>query len=84
MQIITISRGSFSHGKEIAEKVAERLGYDCVSREILVEASQYFNVSEEELLESIHDPRTLSPTAIGAPKKVVMRGWWAGKPTASG
>jgi len=55
MQIITISRGSFSHGKEIAEKVAETLGYECVSREILLEASQYFNVSEETLLESIHD-----------------------------
>ncbi len=55
MQIITISRGSFSYGKEIAEKVAETLGYECVSREILLEASQYFNVSEETLLESIHD-----------------------------
>jgi len=55
MQIITISRGSFSHGKDIAEKVAETLGYECVSREILLEASQYFNVSEETLLESIHD-----------------------------
>ena len=46
MQIITISRGSFSHGKEIAEKVAETLGYECVSREILLEAPQYFNVSD--------------------------------------
>ena len=27
MAIITISRGCFSHGKEIAEKVADRLGY---------------------------------------------------------
>jgi len=55
MQIITISRGSFSHGKEIAEKVAETLGYECVSREILLEASRFFNVPEETLIESIHD-----------------------------
>ena len=59
MAIITISRGSFSHGKEIAEKVAEILGYECVSREILLEASQYFKVSEKKLLESIHDAPSL-------------------------
>ena len=27
MAIITISRGSYSKGKEVAEKVAENLGY---------------------------------------------------------
>jgi len=55
MAIITLSRGSFSHGKEIAERVAERLGYKCISREILVEASQYFKVSEMRLTQTIHD-----------------------------
>ena len=59
MAIITISRGSFSHGKEIAEKVARRLGYSCISREILLEAAQYFNVSEKALLKSIHDAPSL-------------------------
>jgi len=59
MAIITISRGSFSYGKEIAEKVAEKLNYDCVSREILLKASQYFRVSEKTLLESIHDAPSL-------------------------
>lgn len=38
MGIVTISRGSFSHGKEIAEKVAIELGYEAISREILLEA----------------------------------------------
>jgi len=28
MAIITISRGSYSHGKEVAEKVATKLGYE--------------------------------------------------------
>jgi hypothetical protein len=35
MAIVTISRGCFSHGKEIAEKTAQQLGYDIISREIL-------------------------------------------------
>jgi cytidylate kinase len=55
MAIITISRGCFSHGKEIAEKVAVKLGYECVSREILIEASRFFHVPEMKLLKSIHD-----------------------------
>ncbi len=55
MAIITISRGCYSHGKEIAEKTAEILGYECVSREILIEASKFFNVPEKKLLKSIHD-----------------------------
>ncbi|MGD9106189.1 MAG: cytidylate kinase-like family protein [Desulfobacterales bacterium] len=55
MAVITISRGSFSHGQEIAEKVAGTLGYECVSREILVEAAQLFNVSEKKLIQSLND-----------------------------
>ena len=59
MAIITISRGCFSHGQMIAEKVAEKLGYECVSREILVEAAHLFNVSEKKLLKSLHDAPTI-------------------------
>ncbi|MBW2573755.1 MAG: cytidylate kinase family protein, partial [Deltaproteobacteria bacterium] len=44
MGVITISRGSYSKGKEIAEKLAEKLDYDCISREILLQASKQFNV----------------------------------------
>lgn len=55
MAVITISRGCFSHGQEIAEKVAEKLGYSCVSREILVEAAQLFNISEKKLVRSLID-----------------------------
>lgn len=55
MPIITISRGCYSHGKEIAERVAEKLGYECISREILIEASKFFNVPEKKLLQSLHD-----------------------------
>jgi cytidylate kinase len=69
MAIITISRGSFSHGKEIAESVAERLEYECISREILIEASQLFNISETKLIQSIHDaPSTLERITRGKEK----------------
>ncbi|MEJ2726794.1 MAG: cytidylate kinase-like family protein [Deltaproteobacteria bacterium] len=59
MAIITISRGCFSHGKEIAERVAESLGYECVSREVLIEAAHIFDVSEKKLLRSLHDGPTI-------------------------
>lgn len=55
MAVITISRGCYSHGQEIAEEVAKTLGYECVSREILLEASQLFNVSEKKLIRSLND-----------------------------
>ncbi len=58
MAVITISRGCLSHGKEIAERVASALDYECVSEEILFEASQFFEVSEMKLLKSIHDAPT--------------------------
>ncbi|KPA11944.1 histidine kinase [Candidatus Magnetomorum sp. HK-1] len=58
MAIVTISRGCFSHGKEIAEKTAEILGYKVVSREILLEAAEFFHVSEKELLKQIENYST--------------------------
>ncbi len=55
MGVITISRGSYSKGKEIAEKLAEHLGYECISREILLETSAHFNIHELKLVRAIHD-----------------------------
>ena len=55
MAIITISRGSYSKGKEVAEKTAACLGYDCVAREVLIEASEHFNIPEIKLVRSLHD-----------------------------
>jgi cytidylate kinase len=55
MGVITISRGSYSKGKEIAEKLAQKLEYDCISREILLEASEQFNVKEAKLIRALHD-----------------------------
>ena len=49
MPIITISRGSLSGGTALAERVAQRLGYGCVSREVLVEAAAKYGVPEPTL-----------------------------------
>jgi cytidylate kinase len=55
MAIVTISRGSYTKGKEIAERVAENLGYECLSRDILLEASEQFNIPEIRLVRALHD-----------------------------
>ncbi len=55
MGIITISRGSYNRGKEIAQKLSEKLGYECISREILLKASEDFNVPEVKIFQAIQD-----------------------------
>ena len=59
MAIITISRGSYSRGKEVAERVAQKLGYECVARKVLLEASEEFNVPEYLLVRELHDAPSL-------------------------
>ncbi|MGW8192849.1 MAG: cytidylate kinase-like family protein [Desulforhopalus sp.] len=55
MAIISISRGSYSRGKEVAEKLAGRLGYTCVSRDILLETCEEFSIPEIRLVKALHD-----------------------------
>lgn len=55
MAIITISRGSFSMGKLVAEKVAAKLNYAVISREVLIDAGNQFNIPEIKLEKAIHD-----------------------------
>ena len=55
MSIVTINRGSYSRGKEVAEKLALKLGYTCISRDILLEASDEFNIPEMKLIRALHD-----------------------------
>ena len=55
MAIITISRGSYSRGKEVAEKLSKALEYECISRDILLEASEEFNTTEMKLIRALHD-----------------------------
>jgi cytidylate kinase len=59
MPIITISRGSYSRGKEVAEKLAHKLNYECISREIILEACAEFNIPEIKLIRALHDAPTV-------------------------
>ena len=59
MSIITISRGSYSRGKDVAEKVAQALGYECISRDVLIGVSEQFNIPEIKLVRAIHDAPSL-------------------------
>ena len=55
MSVVTISRGSYSRGKEVAEKLALALGYECISRDVILEASEYSGIPEAKLVRAIHD-----------------------------
>ncbi len=69
MAIITISRGSYSNGKAVAEKVAQKLGYQCYAREVILEASKEFNIPELKLVKAVHDaPSILERFSYGKEK----------------
>jgi len=73
MSIITISRGSYSKGKEVAEKLAQKLDYECISKEILLEASEYFSIPEIKLQRALHDaPSILERFSYGKEKDIAF------------
>ena len=51
MSIITLSHEAFGDGREVAEQVAAILGYRCISREVLIEASQRYGIAEAKFFE---------------------------------
>ena len=53
MPIITIYQGASGEGQELAESVATALGYRCVGREVLVEASRRYGIPEAKLNEIV-------------------------------
>jgi cytidylate kinase len=53
MPIITIYQGASGEGQELAETVAEALGYRCIGREVLVEASRHYRIPEAKLNEIV-------------------------------
>jgi len=56
MAIITISRGTFSGGKALAECLAERLGYECLSREVILDAASGYGIPAEKLTAAMEKP----------------------------
>jgi cytidylate kinase len=60
MTIITISRGSFSGGKMLADCLADGLGYRCIDRDAIVErAVAAYGGTQEELIDALERPPTL-------------------------
>jgi cytidylate kinase len=53
MPIITIYQGASGEGQELAESLAQALGYRCIGREVLVEASRRYGVPEAKLNEIV-------------------------------
>jgi cytidylate kinase len=56
MAIIMISRGTFSGGKAVAEGLAGRLNYPCISNEIIFDAAEAYGVPEERLTAVLQEP----------------------------
>jgi cytidylate kinase len=59
MAIVTVSRGSASGGLLLAQRLAESLGYELVSREDIIRQAAKFGVPEERLQEALLKPPTL-------------------------
>jgi cytidylate kinase len=56
MSVITISRGSFSGGKILAECLGRRLGYRCIDRDVIVQRAAELGASEKELKDALEKP----------------------------
>jgi len=66
MSIITISRGSFSGGKAVAEQLGERLFRPVLSREqVLLQAANDYGISEQELISSLNQPPPFWQQVLG-------------------
>jgi cytidylate kinase len=55
MSIITISHEAFGAGRAVAQRVAEILGYRCLSREVLRKANERYGIGERKLIEVLEE-----------------------------
>jgi cytidylate kinase len=69
MAVITISQGSYSGGRMLAETVADRLGYRCVHREEVLRRAALWGVSEDDLRTALEKP----PTFFGQSQRTKYR-----------
>ena len=60
MQIVCISRGTFAGGKNLAEQLASQLGYDCLSREELMDAATGAGIAVGKLEMAVAHRRPMS------------------------
>ncbi|SLM29514.1 Cmk2 [Desulfamplus magnetovallimortis] len=55
MPIVTISRGSYNRGRAVAEKLAQKIGYTCISRDEVIENLDEFHLQEIKLVRGLND-----------------------------
>ncbi len=60
MQIICVSRGSYGRGQELAERLAEKMGYECLGREDLIEAATREGIQVGKLEMAMIKPHAFS------------------------
>lgn len=66
MAIITISRGTFSGGNDLAECLSERLGYPRLGREeAIAEAEKEYGISLDKLTTAVKDPPSIWQQTVG-------------------
>lgn len=70
--IVSISRGSYSLGQEVAEKVAERLGYSCLARDVLLSASEEFNIPEIKFLRTLESAPSFFDRFRGGKERYIV------------
>ena len=56
MAIITISQGTFSGGRMLAQAISQRLGYRCIDRDQLIAKAAQWGVAEAELHTAFEKP----------------------------
>lgn len=56
MSVITISRGSFSGGKVLAECLSRKLGFRCIDRDVIVERAAAYGVSQDDIRQALEKP----------------------------
>jgi cytidylate kinase len=71
MGIITIARGTYSFGQEIAEKVAQKLGWNCISREVILETSEEYSIPEIKLTRAFDDAPSILDRFTHGKKKYI-------------
>ena len=66
MSIVSISRGSYYRGSEVAYKVAGLLGYTCISRDTILESSKDYDVPEIKVMHNFqYAVQTLERLSFG-------------------
>ena len=73
MPIISLSHDAFANGTVIAERVASRLGIECFSREVIIEAAKAYNVDEKIIEKALHDaPRLMERLSSSKERHTAM------------